>query len=75
MGPTMNRRFLTRMEPHVFEMANKLVKLWERKYQIAGDRAFTADLDLGLASMVSRSTHRRLPETDTSAFYLLELSG
>ncbi|CAE6397568.1 unnamed protein product [Rhizoctonia solani] len=53
MGPTMNRRFLTRMEPHVFEMANKLVKLWERKYQIAGDRAFTADLDLGLASMNS----------------------
>ncbi|QRW21757.1 cytochrome P450 family protein [Rhizoctonia solani] len=53
MGPTMNRRFLTRMEPHVLEMARQLVNLWDRKHRIVGDRAFAADLDLGLASMNS----------------------
>ncbi|KAJ1304879.1 hypothetical protein OPQ81_006013 [Rhizoctonia solani] len=53
LGPSMNRRFLTRMEPCVLDTANKLVKLWERKHQIAGDRAFAADQDLGLASMNS----------------------
>ncbi|KEP48387.1 cytochrome P450 family protein [Rhizoctonia solani 123E] len=53
LGPSMNRRFLTRMEPHVLNIANELVKLWERKYQIVGNRAFIADVDLGLASMNS----------------------
>ncbi|KAG8714345.1 hypothetical protein FRC11_008829 [Ceratobasidium sp. 423] len=53
LGPSMNRRFLTRMEPRVLDIANKLVKLWERKHQIAGDGAFVADQDLGLASMNS----------------------
>ncbi|KAH7339908.1 cytochrome P450 [Rhizoctonia solani] len=53
MGPSMSRRFLTRMEPNVFKVANQLVKLWEQKYQIASNRAFAADLDLGLASMNS----------------------
>ncbi|CAE6530834.1 unnamed protein product [Rhizoctonia solani] len=60
LGPSMNRRFLTRMEPRVLDIANKLVKLWERKHQIAGSGAFAADHDLGLASMASRIPWVRL---------------
>ncbi|CAE6415513.1 unnamed protein product [Rhizoctonia solani] len=64
LGPSMNRRFLTRMEPHVFNIANKLVKLWERKHQVAGDRAFSADVDLGLASMNSLGVGASLDPLD-----------
>ncbi|KAF8694124.1 cytochrome P450, partial [Rhizoctonia solani] len=64
MGPTMNRRFLTRMEPHVLEMARQLVNLWDRKHRIVGDRAFAADLDLGLASMNSLGVGASLDPLD-----------
>ncbi|KAF8750715.1 Cytochrome P450 [Rhizoctonia solani] len=75
MGPTMNRRFLTRMEPHVLEMARQLVNLWDRKHRIVGDRAFAADLDLGLASMVRRRNCARSSEANILVFGLSELLG
>lgn len=52
-GPSMSKRYLERMSLRVAAGACDLVKLWAAKLDLVGERAFDADLDLQLATMVS----------------------
>ena len=49
----MSKRYLERMSVRVADGANNLARLWGAKLGLAGARAFNADLDLQLATMVS----------------------
>ncbi|KAG8706820.1 hypothetical protein FRC08_000846 [Ceratobasidium sp. 394] len=48
-GPSMSRRYLERMSTRVSAGAYNLVRLWTRKAELVGDKAFDADKDLKLA--------------------------
>ncbi|KAG9077180.1 hypothetical protein FS749_010965, partial [Ceratobasidium sp. UAMH 11750] len=50
-GPSMSRRYLERMSARVSAGANNLVRLWTRKVELVGDKAFDAGKDLKLAVM------------------------
>lgn len=52
LGPSMSKRYLERMSVRVAAGACSLVRLWRAK-DLTGGRAFNADLDLKLATMVS----------------------
>jgi cytochrome P450 len=61
VGPSMHQRYLSRMESHIFDTANMLVKLWNSKLDLAKNRAFNVEVDLRLATMVgSRVYYARL---------------
>jgi len=49
----MSRRYLEHMSARVSAGANNLARLWARKVELIGDKAFDADNDLKLAIMVS----------------------
>jgi hypothetical protein len=48
----MSRRYLERMSVRIAAGANSLVGLWKAKNTLIGSRAFNAELDLQLATMV-----------------------
>ncbi|KAG9120942.1 hypothetical protein FRC07_003311 [Ceratobasidium sp. 392] len=50
-GPSMSRRYLEHMSVRVSTAANNLVRLWERKVDLVGSKAFEADKDIRLAIM------------------------
>ncbi|KAF8608400.1 cytochrome P450 [Ceratobasidium sp. AG-I] len=52
-GPSMHRRYLSRMAIHVSAGANGLVNLWKRKLQLAKGHTFEAGYDIQLATMDS----------------------
>jgi hypothetical protein len=49
----MSRRYLERMSTRISAGASNLVRLWRRKIELVGQKAFDADMDLQLATMVS----------------------
>ncbi|KAG8698068.1 hypothetical protein FRC09_007456 [Ceratobasidium sp. 395] len=49
VGPSMSRRYLQHMSVRVSAAASSLVRLWTRKAELVGEKAFSADNDLKLA--------------------------
>ena len=66
-GPSMHRRYLSRMAVHVSAGANGLVNLWKKKIQLAKDCAFETGFDIQLATMVRVGIR--------SSVFLLELKA
>ncbi|KAG8698556.1 hypothetical protein FRC09_007176 [Ceratobasidium sp. 395] len=52
-GPSMSRRYLQHMSNRVSAAASSLVRLWMRKAELVGEKAFSADNDLKLAVSTS----------------------
>ena len=50
LGPSMHRRYLSRMTNHISNAALSLVKLWDAKLEIAGENSFGTNTDFGLAT-------------------------
>ncbi|KAG9080703.1 hypothetical protein FRC06_006239, partial [Ceratobasidium sp. 370] len=55
MGPSMHRRYLSRMTQHIAAAANALVSLWDSKLDLARGESFSAGFDLRLATTESIS--------------------
>ncbi|QRV79719.1 cytochrome P450 family protein [Ceratobasidium sp. AG-Ba] len=56
MGPSMHRRYLSRMTHHIVDVADALVRLWDAKIDLAGNNSFSARSDLKLATMHAPAT-------------------
>ncbi|QRV81352.1 cytochrome P450 family protein [Ceratobasidium sp. AG-Ba] len=56
MGPSMHRRYLSRMAHHFSASANQLVELWSLKLNLADGKSFEAASDIKLATMDSISS-------------------
>ncbi|KAF8608403.1 cytochrome P450 [Ceratobasidium sp. AG-I] len=54
-GPSMHRRYLSRMAVHISAGANGLVNLWKKKTQLAEGRAFETGFDIQLTTMHMRT--------------------
>lgn len=52
-GPSMHRRYLSRMATRVSTGADGLVKLWKEEMKIAKHNTFEGKFDIQLATMVS----------------------
>ncbi|KAG8696901.1 hypothetical protein FRC09_008197 [Ceratobasidium sp. 395] len=77
MGPSMHRRYLSKMTQHVVASADAFVKLWDSKVELAGGSAFCASSDLRLGLMEALSailTGTRIGCLDTPHLTLKETS-